>query len=101
MTAVTYDLQKLDEAVAILASGAGGVQERLSFAALPLNVLNMGTGMTNAELQPRLAEICERLSGVKRLDNDDAMQLASDIAGLQSSAWHAVVWALEDGENRR
>jgi hypothetical protein len=97
MTAITYDMQKLDEAVGVLATGAGSLQERLSDAFVPLWTLHSGGGMHNAKRAPELARICEALAETPRdsMDGEAARSLASAIAELQSGNWHDAVWALE------
>lgn len=97
MTAVTYDMQKLDEAVGTL-TGHGTLQERLRDALIPLSVLHMGGGMHNKKRAGQLDEIYTRLSGGKVLDlsDDEAREIARKIVELHSGNWHDAVWALED-----
>jgi hypothetical protein len=97
-TAVTYDMQKLHEAVSSLATGNESLQERLRHAMIPLLTLHHGGGMKNKKRAPELAAIIERLSdgNLERLDNEQARELASKIVSLENSNWHDAVWALED-----
>ena len=98
MPAITYDMQKLDEAISVLATGSGSLQQRLSDAYLPLLSLHGGGGMQNTQRASELAQICEALSVAQRdgIDPETARALASAIAELQSGNWHDAVWALED-----
>ncbi len=97
MTAVTYDMQKLDEAVSTLA-GHGTLQERLHDALIPLSVLHMGGGMHNKKRAGQLDEIHARLTAgkVRDLSDDEAREIAKNITELHSGNWHDAVWALED-----
>jgi hypothetical protein len=97
--AVTYDMQKLGEAVSILATGTISLQERLSDTIIPLFTLNRGgEGMHNKKRAGTLVEICAKLTDMKDnpLNDDDARTLARAIVELQSGNWHDAVWALED-----
>jgi hypothetical protein len=98
MTAVTYDMQKLDEAVASLA-GLGTLQTRLQNALLPLTVLQSGGGMQNTKRANQLHVIVASLTSVpiNTLSDDEAWSIAQKIAELQSANWHDAVWALEEG----
>jgi len=97
MTAVTYDMQKLDEAVSILA-GHGTLQQRLQDALIPLSVLHMGGGMRNTKRASQLDEIHSRLTKerVSDLSDDQARDIAKKIVELHSGNWHDAVWGLED-----
>lgn len=97
MTAVTYDMQKLDEALSSLA-GHGSLQQRLQNALLPLTVLQAGGGMQNTKRAGQLDEVIARLSTkfVNTLSDDEAWSIAQQIVELQSGNWHDAVWALED-----
>jgi hypothetical protein len=96
MTAVTYDMQKLDEAVGTLA-GHGTLRDRLQDALIPLGVLHMG-GMLNKKRAAQLDEIHRRLTAgkISDLSDDDAREIARKIVELHSGNWHDAVWALED-----
>lgn len=97
MTAVTYDMQKLDEAVSIL-TGHGALQDRLQDALIPLSVLHMGGGMRNTKRAGQLDEIYSRLTTTKASDlsDDEAREIARKIVELHTGNWHDAVWALED-----
>ena len=56
MHGVTYDMQKLDEAVSALAVGTGSIQERLRCAMLPLLVLQTG-GLANEKMSAELKSL--------------------------------------------
>ena len=99
MAAVTYDMQKLGEAVGILATGTNRLHERLSDTIIPLYTLRAnGDGMHNKERAGTLDEICAALSHMRDdpLNDDDARALASKIVDLNSGIWYDAVWALED-----
>lgn len=97
MGAVTYDMQKLDEAVSILA-GHGTLHDRLQHALMPLSVLHIGGGMRNTKRAAQLDDIHSRLTKgkVRDLSDDEAREIAKKIVDLHNGNWHDAVWALED-----
>lgn len=97
-TAVTYDMQKLHEAVSTLATSNDPIQQRLRHAMIPLLTLHHGGGMKNKKRAPQLAEIMKRLTEGKldQFDDEEARQVATMIVSLENSNWHDAVWALED-----
>ena len=101
-TAVTYDMQKLGEAVGILAHGNERLQVRLKDAIVPLWTLANGGGMKDKPKQPRLEAILDALMDgkVENLSDDAARELAGEITSLHSAVWHDAVWALEDSVKR-
>jgi hypothetical protein len=97
-TYVTYDMQKLNEAVHVLAVGDDPLKERLCHAIIPLLTLHGGGGMHNMKRADALANICDRLTGgnLDKLSADEMRKLASDIVDLENGNWHDAVWGLED-----
>lgn len=96
--AVTYDMQKLGEAVSILALGSGPLKERLKETIIPLGTLHMG-GLHNRKRADEFDGIYERLTGnrsIQSLSDDEARELARDIVDLNSGIWYDAVWELED-----
>jgi hypothetical protein len=96
---ITYDMQKLDEAVSILATGTESLQDRLRDSIIPLLILRAnGDGMHNKKRAGTLDEICAKLSDMNDnpLNDDDARALAQAIVDLQNLNWHDAVWALEE-----
>jgi len=63
-----YSRQKLYEAITSLA-GAGKIQERLTFAALPLVILNTPSHENPPDIRDELDAVVKRLT-VKPLSND-------------------------------
>jgi hypothetical protein len=96
MGGVTYDMQKLDEAVGTL-TGHGTLQDRLQDALIPLGVLRMG-GMHNSKRAGQLEAIYSRLTQGKICDlsDDEAREISKQIVELHTGNWHDAVWALED-----
>lgn len=94
---ITYDMQKLDEAVTALA-GHGRLQDRLGNAVMPLLVLSGGGGMKNLERAEELERILEPAKHglVHELDDEAAREMAMAIVSLQNGNWHDAVFALED-----
>ncbi len=97
MTRVTYDMQKLGEAVSIMALGSGPLKARLRDTIIPLLTLRT-SGIHNKKRVGELDSICERLMGgaLDDLSENEALELARHIVQLESSNWHDVVWELED-----
>lgn len=100
-TGVTYDMQKLDEAVSSLA-GHGSLQERLSNAMIPLLVLSTGGGMKNSKRASELEAILALPGGLRasQLDDEAAQEMARAIVDLLNGNWHDTVYALEDEVER-
>lgn len=103
VTRVTYDMQKLDEAVSALAAGTDRIQERLRAALIPMLVLKSGGGMHNVKRSGELNRILDGLSheSIGAMTDEQAREKARAIVNLQSGNWHDAVWALEDEFNER
>ena len=93
---ITYDMQKLDEAVSCLA-GSGTLQERLSNAMIPLLTLSAG-GMHNKSRQKEFERILQMPDdrGAIAMGDEAAREMAHAIVNLQNGNWHDTVFALED-----
>lgn len=103
MSAVTYDMQKLDEAVSALSVGTKTLQERLRDAIIPLTILKSGEGLHNKSLSAELDRILLGVAdeNMTELSDDQARSWARSIVELQSKNWHDAVWKLEDQINSR
>ena len=99
MTAITYDMQKLDEAVSALA-GPGALLERLQDTIIPLGTLHMA-GLKNENRAAEFESIYVRLTDetLRRSTADELAKLSYDIVALQTGNWYDTVWALEDGQS--
>lgn len=96
---ISYDMQKLDEAVTALA-GHGRLQSRLEFARIPLAGLNAASGLNNKKRTAEFEQILEALDDAGNLDDEAARQLARAIVDLQNGNWHDAVYQLEDEVER-
>lgn len=95
-TAITYDMQKLDEAVSALSLAPGSIQERLRAAIGPLRQLK-NTGLHRAALSAELDRILLGTSyeNMSKLTDEHATAWALAIVELQSKNWHDTVWDIE------
>jgi hypothetical protein len=106
--AADYERQKLGQGVHSLAVGTGSIQERVINAYVAMHTI-FSHGMKKPERQERLDQIYEKLTAhepdgdegsvratVSRMTNDEASELAGEIADLYSGICHDAIYELED-----
>lgn len=98
MSIISYEIQKLGEAVSVLASRDGSMQKRLEGALVPLLVLQTFKRVSGEARSAELDRVCSSLANGNAvgLSNEDASRIATAIADLHSSLWYAAAWELED-----
>lgn len=95
MTSVNYDVQMLNEAVALLV-GEGSIRDRLAQAHRPLSLL-LHAPFKTITRDAELTRICESLNEEKasQLSDEEAISLAGAIKDLQVGLYEDMLSSLK------